>query len=108
MTIATRTRPTFWALGAFLILGCSAPAAGPAVPSDGPVQPKVNRVTLAVPPPANLESNNPRNIGQTEMWQLVPMYEELIGMNNENGKLEPQLASEWRIEGDGRAIRFKL
>ncbi len=96
------------AIALALCAGCAAPAAGPAGPPDGAAQPKVNRVVMAVPPPANLESNNPRNIGQTEMWQLVPMYEELIGIENETGKLVPQLATEWRIEGGGSALRFKL
>src|SRR6266508_2802085 len=87
------------------------PASSPASKSAEPAasksaEPATRRVVFAVPPPI-VESNEPRNIGQTYMWQLTPMYEYLIGLDAETGKLVPQLATEWKVEGD-QAIRFKL
>ena len=93
-----------------LALACSAPSSQPS-PSgagDGPAQPKVNRVVLAVPAPVEAESNQPRNIGQTSMWQIAPMYEYLIAMDNQTGKYVPGLATEWKVEENGSALRFKL
>jgi len=87
-----------------------APACAPAQPASNPAakstESATRRVVFAVPPPTS-ESNEPRNIAQTIMWQLAPMYEYLIGLDAETGKLVPQLATEWNIEGD-QAIRFKL
>jgi peptide/nickel transport system substrate-binding protein len=71
-----------------------------------PAESATRRVVFAVPQPM-VESNEPRNIGQTYMWQLTPMYEYLIGLDAETGKFVPQLATEWKVEGD-QAIRFKL
>ncbi|HEX3245203.1 MAG TPA: hypothetical protein VHX16_07330 [Chloroflexota bacterium] len=39
-----------------------------------PAESATRRVVFAVPQPM-VESNEPRNIGQTYMWQLTPMYE---------------------------------
>ena len=105
------------ALAAMLSAACSAPqAASPApgapsgaAPAQGaaPAAPKVNRVVMAVPAPST-ESNQPRNIGQTTMWQIAPMYEYLIHLDANNGKLVPGLATEWNVAPDAGSIRFKL
>src|SRR5437867_1526113 len=99
------------ALGVVVMaLACGAPSGQPSQggAGDGAVQPKVNRVVLAVPAPVEAESNQPRNIGQTSMWQIAPMYEYLIAMDNETGKYVPGLATEWKVEENGTALRFKL
>ncbi len=93
-----------------LVAACTAsqPAPAPAtVGSSGPVQPKVNRVVMAVVPPA-METNESRLVGQPDAWQLRPMYEYLIGVDVDSGKLIPQLATSWKLEADGRAFRFPL
>jgi ABC-type transport system substrate-binding protein len=71
------------------------------------VQPKVNRVVMAVEPPS-IESNEPRNIGQPPMWQIKPMYEYLIGIDPVNGKLTPELATDWSMDPKTLAVTFKL
>src|SRR5581483_11161099 len=58
-------------------------------------------------PPAR-EGNEPRMYGQPDAWQLRPMYEFLIGLDAATGKLVPQLATEWKLEPDGKSYRFKL
>ena len=98
---------------ALLAAACSAPTApAPSAPAGGgdatgPVTPKVNRVVMAVEAPST-ESNRVREIGQTTMWQIAPMYEYLIGMKPEDGTFVPQLATEWAVKPDGSAINFKL
>ncbi|HEX3245553.1 MAG TPA: ABC transporter substrate-binding protein [Chloroflexota bacterium] len=62
---------------------------------------------MAVVPPRQ-ESNDLRMVAQPEVWPLRPMYEHLIGIDPENGKLIPQLATEWSLEPDGTSFRFKL
>lgn len=68
--------------------------------------PKVDRLVMAVEPPM-VESNEPRNLNQSNMWQLKPAYEYLVGIDETSGKLVPQLATEWTVE-DGTNVRFKL
>src|SRR5205823_5107787 len=58
--------------------------------------------------PPMLESNEMRHLVGPTSWQLRPMYESLIGIDPTNGKLVPQLATEWAIEPDQQSIRFKL
>ena len=84
----------------------SVPNTAPAPGGDQAAQPKTNRVVMALVPPS-AESNNPRHTSQTTMWQLKPMYEYLTGMDV-NGKMIPQLATEWALEPDGNAYRYKL
>lgn len=106
-------RPTVTAmLLAFGLSGaaCSQPATAPPAGGGtdaGPVMPKVNRVILAVAPPAR-ESNEMRHLTGPTSWQLRPMYESLIGIDPKDAKLVPQLATEWKVEPDGRSVRFQL
>ena len=114
-----QTRPssptmTVAALAGFVILAsaCSSPTgpgggAPPATGDAGPVQPKVNRLVMALVAPQT-EYNQPRLGGQPWAWQLNPMYEYLIGVDPENGKLIPHLATEWKLEPDGTSFRFQL
>src|SRR6266508_2990754 len=85
-----------------------APTTQPTVgTSKDTAAPKVNRVVMSVIPPAE-ESNELRQLNQPQNWQLRPMYEHLMGMDAETGKLVPQLATEWKLEPDGQSYRFKL
>ena len=91
-----------------LTVACSGAAPAPtAGTTKGGVTPKVNRVVMSVIPPAE-ESNELRQLNQPQNWQLRPMYEHLIGMDAQTGKLVPQLATEWTLEPDGMSYRFKL
>ena len=74
---------------------------------NGPTAPKVNRLVMAVEIPAK-ETNETRNNSTPNGWQLTPMYETLIGLDNTTGKRYPALATEWAIEPDGNGYRFKL
>ena len=71
------------------------------------VQPRASRVVMALPGPAE-ESNQTRHLNQPQVWQLRPMYEYLLGMEPQSGKMVPQLATEWTLEPNGLAFRFKL
>ena len=111
-----------WSLGmtgmmALALTGCSTPAqpAAPGAPAaaaspaaaTGPVTPKVNRVVMAIEPPAR-ESNEVRNLSQPDIWPMKPMYEYLIGIDPKNGKLVPELATEWALDAKTLAVSFKL
>ncbi len=98
-----------------LLAGCgaqsTAPApsgpAGAAGPSDAPARPAVNRVVLAVAPPG-FESNEMRHIGQSDTWQLRPVYEKLLGYDAATGATYPQLATEWKLLPGGLSFEFTL
>ena len=99
---------------ALALLGGCAQQGPPSQPSGpgasgaaGPATPKVNRVVLAVGPPSR-EGNEMRHLTGPTSWQLRPMYESLIGVDPQTGKLIPQLATEWKIEPNQTSIRFKL
>src|SRR3954462_9187333 len=81
----------------------SAPAANPAAPA----QPATQRMVMAFAPPGR-ESNDPRVTGNTDLWVLRPMYEFLVGQDPVTGKFIPQLATEWKLEPDGKSLRFML
>jgi ABC-type transport system substrate-binding protein len=75
--------------------------------SAAPAAPKVNRLVMAVTTP-DRETNDVRNHGMPSVWELRPMYEYLIGVDHETGKLVPQLATEWEVDPAGPSVRFKL
>ena len=97
---------------ALIATGCGA-SATPAAPSagtpagSGPVKPKVNRVVMAVEPPGR-EGNEGRHQSAPDNWQLKPIYEYLIGMASDEGKLIPELATDWAVLPDGKSIQFNL
>ncbi len=112
--------PRFFAtvltLAAGLSVACAQPAT-PAAPSQpaapagadqakAPVTPKVNRLVMSMPVPA-IETNAVRDLGPTTVWELRPMYEYLLHINSDTGKLEPGLATEWNVEPEGK-YRMKL
>ena len=72
-----------------------------------PVEPKVERVIMAITPPSS-EFAAPRMGGQPQAFQVRPIYEYLIGIDAETGGFVPELATEWNLEPDGLSFRFKL
>ncbi len=97
-------------IGALTLSACTGPQPTGAVapPESGataPMQPKVNRVVMAVGGP-NVESNDLKQVAPPSGWQLDPLYEYLIGVDATDGKLIPRLATEWAYEPN--AVRFKL
>lgn len=88
----------------------AAAAAQPTGSSSGPamaVEAQVNRVVLGMTAPAN-EGISPRHLDSPHMIQISPMYEYLIGLDPETGKLVPQLATEWSFDASNLAFSFKL
>lgn len=89
----------------------SAPAAAAptAVPATAvPTAPRVQRLVVAITPPTS-EGNDPNfDFSSPPSIQVRPMYEYLVGVNGDSGAFEPQLATEWAVEPDGKSIRYKL
>ncbi len=85
----------------------ASPAAGGSAPENGPVTPKVNRVVMAVEPPGR-EGNEGRHQSAPDNWQLKPIYEYLIGMKEDEGKMIPELATDWALQPDGKSFLFNL
>ncbi len=104
---------TVFALWVVTMLGgCS--NAGPSTGQDpggaGPQQaaePKVKRLVMAVLPPLE-EGNDPRAHRGNSSWVYRPFYEYLVGMDPQTGKSIPQLATEWKLQPDGKSFLFKL
>ncbi|HEX3245636.1 MAG TPA: ABC transporter substrate-binding protein [Chloroflexota bacterium] len=69
--------------------------------------PAVNRLVMSLVPPQR-ETNDIRVTGNTDLWAIRPMYEYLVGQDPETGKFIPQLATEWKLEPDGKSLRFFL
>lgn len=87
-------------------LGCATPS--PATPeSAGTSGHKVDRLVFAVEPPTRITNSN-RLIATPYGWQLSPMHEHLITIDEQTGKNRPWLATSWSIEPDGKSIRFQL
>lgn len=88
--------------------GCATAAQpGGGVSDGGEVKPKVDRVVFAVEPPRR-ESLEIRHMSTPDGWQLSPMHESLLGIDPETGKKVPRLATSWKVEPDGRSLRFQL
>ncbi|MSQ10155.1 MAG: ABC transporter substrate-binding protein [Dehalococcoidia bacterium] len=99
-------------LVALALTGCSAAATPPPLaPSGGadtgPVTPKVNRLVVAMPAPAS-EGNNPSRLSTPPIVAMKLSYEYFASIDNATGKFVPELATEWRLEPDGKSYRFKL
>jgi len=85
-------------------LACGGQAAqSPAEPGG----PKVQRLIFAVQPPTT-EANDPRFGRAPTNWVYWPFYENMVGIDPETGKLAPQLATDWSLEPNGSAYRFKV
>ncbi len=97
-------------MGAALAAACSGPTPAtppPAGGDAGPVQPKVNRLVMAVNAPA-MENNDPRGDRGPTNWVWRPMYEYLVGVDPATGKYIPQLATDWKLQPDGKSFLFTL
>jgi ABC-type transport system substrate-binding protein len=109
-------------LGLFVLAACSSdddPTPTPAGPADSatatpvpptptPSGPKVDRLVFGIA--ITGETNNPQQDTSLiiNQIQLRAMYEYLIGLDPNTGQFRPELATEWTIENEGTAIRFKL
>ena len=104
-----RKRFTGFALGTLLAasVACTgATTSGTPAPS-GVGKPKVDRLLIAMPSPAT-EGNNPNaELDPLTVFQLRPMLEWLVGYAPD-GAFEPMLATEWKVDPDGRSLTFKL
>ncbi|MSQ10985.1 MAG: ABC transporter substrate-binding protein [Dehalococcoidia bacterium] len=103
------------AAAVLLLAACtgSQPAGGPAgsggdagtAPASGAI--KVDKLVFATAPPAT-ENNIERMLGQFDAVALKPIYEFLVGHGPDTDKLVPQLATDWKLEPDGKGYRFQL
>jgi ABC-type transport system substrate-binding protein len=80
------------------------PTSPPAAPTAAPT---ANKLVISLPTP-QYEGNEIRMMQQPDSVQWRPMYEYLVGFNAENGKLEPQLATDWTVEDGGKLVTFTL
>ncbi len=97
-------------LALLLVLSTGCGGAQPRQEANGPAttgQPKVSRVVMGLQPPST-ETNEPRHVGSPDSWQLRPQYEYLIGLDEQSGRLTPQLATAWKIDASAKAIIFTL
>ena len=81
------------------------PAGGQA--TGAPAEPKVKTLVMAVEPPAR-EGNEGRHQSAPDNWQLKPIYEYLVGMASDAGKMVPELATDWTLQPDGKSFLFNL
>jgi ABC-type transport system substrate-binding protein len=71
------------------------------------VQPKVNRLVVAMPAPAS-EGNVPSWLSTPSIVALKASYEYVATVDTKTGKFAPELATEWKLEPDGKSYRFQL
>lgn len=96
------------ALSAVAGVGCGGAVEQSSPTGGGTGKPKVERLVIALTPPAR-ESNNPwRTLDPRNPWFFAATHESLVGANPDNGALIPELATEWSFEPDGSSVRFKL
>ncbi|MSQ10341.1 MAG: ABC transporter substrate-binding protein [Dehalococcoidia bacterium] len=95
-------------LSAVAGVGCAGTVEQGGQTGGGTGKPKVERLVIALIPPA-AESNNPwRALDPRSPWFFATTHESLLGADPDKGDLIPQLATEWRFEPDGSSVRFKL
>ncbi len=78
----------------------------PAMEEPAMVQPKVDRVVMAIgaPPGETLEISEMSSVN----WPIRPPYEYLLGIDPTGEEGTPQLATSWSLEPDGKSYRFQL
>jgi ABC-type transport system substrate-binding protein len=94
--------------------GSIAPSLG-AAPTQAPVataaptkkQVPVQRVIVAIETPAR-ESTDINVICCNDIFQLRPMYDNLIAFNPTNAQYEPALATSWAMGSDGKSLEVQL
>lgn len=85
----------------------SAAAKAAAAQAPAPAVKPSGRLVVALEPPPH-ETNMFWRTTTTGYVQLDPMLEFLIGVNRTTGKLEPQLATSWRMAPDGKTWTINL
>lgn len=85
--------------------GCGGAQQAPV--QDVSTGPKVDRLMLAMPAPSREGSSPNMELDPLTIFQLRPMLEWLVGYTPD-GAFYPMLATEWRIEPDGKSLRFLL
>ena len=98
---------------ALALVGCTGPTAAPVAPAgggdqpSGPVTPKVNRLVMAVSPPARTDADL-RFLAPPSVWYVRPMYDFLLDIDPKTDKIVPGLVTQWNLEPDGQSFRLKL
>ncbi len=94
-----------------LATGCaSAPAPQQPAADTGPAPtaaPKVDRVVFALQQPS-IEYQDVRHLNTPNEWPLDPMYESLMGVDANTGKIVPVLSTAWKIDTQTNSIRYQL
>ena len=86
--------------------GTTAPAAGGAAPA-AEAKPAVNRLVFITEPP-NRSTLEVRHLSEPYAWVTRPMYDYLINIDPKTGKVVPGMATEWKVEPDGKSFRLQL
>lgn len=58
--------------------------------------------------PPTRETNELKHASTPNGWHLSPMHESLLGIDPETGKKIQRLATSWKVEPDGKSVRFQL
>ena len=83
------------------------PTAAPTVaPTPAMMEAVSNRLKVSLPP--GREQNTIPYAQSQVSEKLMPIYSHMIGRNIKTNVEEPQLATEWSVEGDGKTWNFKL
>ena len=112
MRVSPRVLSALSAVALWLtVIGCntapSTPAPAGGGDASGPVQPKVNRVVMAVDP-VGTETNELRKLSSPDVWIFRSVYEYPLAIDIVTEKLVPGLATEWAIEDGGATYRLKV
>jgi len=116
----TAAVPRALALGLFattltLAMGCGSAGGGappqPAADAGGQAPaaaaPKLDRVVFALQQPG-IEYQDVRHLNTPNEWPLDPMYESLMGVDANTGKIVPVLSTGWQIDTKTNDIRYQL
>ncbi len=105
----TRTFALQMLMALGLLAGCASQQPRPAAeaPPDGPVQPKVQRVIVALESVPG-ESNDMRMIAGPNSFLMQPMYEAAVDMDPKTAKYIPWLASDWQLDEKENTYSFHL
>ena len=83
------------------------PTASPTLaPPPGEVIPVSPRLKVSIPPPTD-QYTLPYAMNQVSV-NLMPIYSHMVGRNIIHNVEEPQLATSWSVEPDGKTWNFKL
>ena len=106
-TVAPTMAPTAAATMAPTAAPTPRPTAAPTVaPTPAMMEAVSNRLKVSLPP--GREQNTIPYAQSQVSEKLMPIYSHMIGRNIKTNVEEPQLATEWSVEGDGKTWNFKL